>query len=73
MIIDNPHVMREVIKETNAHFTHPGAEEIYTVCKDRMDTYATRWGKPADLIWQEEYINRQSEQPCLLAKGQAGH
>jgi MoaA/NifB/PqqE/SkfB family radical SAM enzyme len=61
MIIDNPHVMREVIKETNAQFTHPRAEEIYTVCKERMDTYATRWGKLADRIWKEEYIDRQLE------------
>src|SRR5512139_1584261 len=30
MIIDNPHVMRELIDETQPYFTHPGAEEIYT-------------------------------------------
>jgi len=61
MIIDNPHVMREVIQETNARFTHPCAEEIYTVEKDRMDEYAARWGQLADRIWKEEYQVKQSE------------
>jgi MoaA/NifB/PqqE/SkfB family radical SAM enzyme len=57
MIIDNPHVMREVIEETHARFTHPGAEEIYTVKKAQMDAYAARWGKLADQVWEEEYVN----------------
>jgi MoaA/NifB/PqqE/SkfB family radical SAM enzyme len=55
MIIDNPHVMRKVIQETGAGFTHPGAEEIYTTCKDYMDAYAERWGSYADQVWEEEY------------------
>lgn len=55
MIIDNPQVMRDVIHETGARFTHPGAEEIYTVHRDRMDVYAARWGRLADRIWREEY------------------
>ena len=59
MIIDNPHVMRELIKKTNARFTHPGAEEIYTVYKNRMDAYASRWGQLADRIWKEEFSDHQ--------------
>jgi len=55
MIIDNPHVMRDVVNKTNARFTHPGAEEIYTVHQDTMDAYAARWGRFADRIWREEY------------------
>lgn len=55
MIIDNPHVMRKVVAETGARFTHPGAEEIYTVHKDRMDAYAADWAALADRVWQEEY------------------
>jgi MoaA/NifB/PqqE/SkfB family radical SAM enzyme len=55
MIIDNPHVMRDVIQKTGARFTHPGAEEIYTVHWDRMDAYAARWGTLADRVWKEEY------------------
>lgn len=37
MIIDNPHVMRQVIRAINPRFTHPGAEEIYTHKKNDMD------------------------------------
>jgi MoaA/NifB/PqqE/SkfB family radical SAM enzyme len=55
MIIDNPHVMRDVIQKTGARFTHPGAEEIYTVHGDRMDAYAAKWGSLADRVWKEEY------------------
>jgi MoaA/NifB/PqqE/SkfB family radical SAM enzyme len=55
MIIDNPHVLREIIKETNPYFTHPGAEEIYTEKAQLMDEYAARWGEYADKIWATEY------------------
>ncbi len=55
MIIDNPHVLREVIEETHPYFTHPGAEEIYTVKSRQMDEYAARWGKLADRVWETEY------------------
>jgi MoaA/NifB/PqqE/SkfB family radical SAM enzyme len=56
MIIDNPHVMRKLISEIQPRFTHPGAEEIYTTHKEKMDAYAEQWGKLADRIWKEEYI-----------------
>jgi len=61
MIIDNPHVMREVIQVCNARFTHPGAEEIYTVKKDHMDAYAARWGQLAERVWKEEYLDKKEE------------
>ncbi len=55
MIIDNPHVMREVIQEARPYFTHKGAEEIYTERKDEMDQYAETFGKLAEKVWEEEY------------------
>ncbi len=61
MIIDNPHIMREVIEICRPSFTHPGAEEIYTVKKDQMDAYASRWAKYADKIWREEYLSTAEE------------
>jgi MoaA/NifB/PqqE/SkfB family radical SAM enzyme len=60
MIIDNPHVMREVIRETHPYFTHDGADEIYTERKDQMDQYAKNFGKLADEIWEREYAP-----PCI--------
>ena len=59
MIIDNPHVMREIISEVKPYFTHPGAEEIYTIKSKEMDEYARRFGVYADRIWEEEYISEK--------------
>jgi MoaA/NifB/PqqE/SkfB family radical SAM enzyme len=61
MIIDNPHVMRELIKETKPYFTHPGAEEIYTTKSQEMDAYAKRFGELANQVWQNEYLNPRTE------------
>jgi len=61
MIIDNPHVMRELIEETKPYFTHPGAEEIYTTKSQEMDAYAKRFGELADQVWQNEYLNSKAE------------
>ncbi len=61
MIIDNPHVMRELIEETKPRFTHPGAEEIYTQKNREMDAYAERFAKLADRVWQNEYMKGQAE------------
>jgi MoaA/NifB/PqqE/SkfB family radical SAM enzyme len=74
MIIDNPHVMRDVIQKTGARFTHPGAEEIYTVHGDWMDAYAARWGTLADRIWKEEYTEDKTydERDMLPSKKMEG-
>ncbi|MBW2028051.1 MAG: radical SAM protein [Deltaproteobacteria bacterium] len=73
MIIDNPHIMREVIARTGARFTHPGAEEIYTVYKDKMDAYAANWARLADRIWEKEYRKGEQESQArveaCMAKG----
>ena len=61
MIIDNPHVMRQVIEETKPRFTHPGAEEIYTTKSHDMDAYAERFAHFADRVWQNEYIKGQAK------------
>jgi len=59
MIIDNPHVMRELIEETKPYFTHPGAEEIYTTKSDEMDGYADHFAQLADQVWRDEYTQGQ--------------
>jgi len=72
MIVDNPHVMREVIGETKPRFTHPGAEEIYTTKKDQMDAYAARWGELADRVWKKDYLNQQSDEHASTTKNVSG-
>jgi protein-disulfide isomerase-like protein with CxxC motif len=59
MIIDNPHAYREVIEESGAYFTHPGAEQVVTDMAADMDQYAARFGVVADKVWQEEYLGQQ--------------
>jgi MoaA/NifB/PqqE/SkfB family radical SAM enzyme len=61
MIIDNPHVMRELIEETNPYFTHLGAEEIYTTKSHEMDAYAEHFAELADWVWQNEYTDEQTK------------
>jgi hypothetical protein len=58
MIIDNPHIYREIIEKTKPYFTHKGAEEIVTSMKEEMDTYAARFGAFADKVWREEYLKQ---------------
>ncbi len=69
MIIDNPHVMREVIAKIKPYFTHEGADEIYTKLADQMDEYAARYGILADKIWKEEYDEGRKKpeiKPCVI-------
>lgn len=55
MIIDNPHILREIVAETGATPTHPGAEKIITDLKDDLDEYARNYAKVADEVWLREY------------------
>jgi MoaA/NifB/PqqE/SkfB family radical SAM enzyme len=68
MIIDNPHVMRQVIEETNPYFTHPRAEEIYTTKSHEMDAYAKHFAQLADRVWQDEYMENQEESEIQRSK-----
>ncbi len=60
MIIDNPHIYREIIGETKPYFTHHGAEEIVTKMKEDLDRYAAQFGVLADKVWKEEYLKEPS-------------
>ena len=67
MIIDNPHVFREVIEESKPYFTHMGAEEVVTRLKGEIDEYAARYGLLADRIWEEEYLRRPGVTSCGIS------
>jgi hypothetical protein len=64
MIIDNPHIFREVIEEAKPYFTHQGAEEVVTKLKGEIDQYAARYGELADKVWKEEYWRKPGTNPC---------
>lgn len=54
MIIDNPHVFRDVCKKCGAYGTHEGAEDVRTKIKDELDDYGRRVRALFDQIWEEE-------------------
>jgi MoaA/NifB/PqqE/SkfB family radical SAM enzyme len=56
-IIDNPHVLREAVREGGAHPTHKGSESIITTLAPALDEYAKKYGEIADRAWNEEYEN----------------
>lgn len=63
MILDNPEVMRTIIREVEPYYTHPGADEVYSSCAPELDEYAHAYSKYIDKIWEEEYVQRESADP----------
>lgn len=54
MVIDHPHILRDLIGQSGAHPTHPGAEGILTQFAGDLDRYALAYGKLADALWSEQ-------------------
>jgi MoaA/NifB/PqqE/SkfB family radical SAM enzyme len=59
-IIDNPHVLRDIVAETGAYPTHDGAETIITSLAKDLDDYADKYKVIADKAWEEEYLPKES-------------
>lgn len=57
-IIDNPHILRNLVKRFNAKPTHPGAETIVDDEKivKFLDEYSEKWKAIVDPIWEKEYM-----------------
>jgi MoaA/NifB/PqqE/SkfB family radical SAM enzyme len=54
MIIDNPHIFREVVRKCHAYPTHEGAEDVLVKIKDELDEYGRRVRALYDPIWERE-------------------
>ncbi len=54
MIIDNPHIFREVVQKCGAYPTHDGAEDVWLKIKDELDDYGRRVRALYDPIWEQE-------------------
>jgi MoaA/NifB/PqqE/SkfB family radical SAM enzyme len=52
MLIDEPHVIRDIVRGTGAHPTHPGADDMITSYADAIDAYAAEFKTVADAAWQ---------------------
>ena len=55
MIIDHPHLLRQVVEQTGAGPTHSGAETLLTECSGGLDRYAAAYGELADELWKEQF------------------
>jgi len=53
MVIDHPHLLRQVVAQTGACPTHSGAETLLTDCSEGLDRYAAAYGELADELWKE--------------------
>ena len=60
-IIDNPHILREIVAESGAYPTHEGAETIVGCLARPLDKYAGDYKKIADEVWDEEYIPEEEK------------
>ena len=54
MIIDNPHIYREVVQSAGARPTHDGADDLLTTLPDWLDGYSDQVHQYLDPIWQQE-------------------
>jgi len=55
MIIDNPHVLREVVSEGRAIPTHTGAESVLDRLAPGLDQYASCFKTVADSVWDQDF------------------
>lgn len=64
-IIDNPDALREIVAESGARATHPGAEAILNgPGADALDQKAERWGIVADGIQEERQNSYLAKSGC---------
>jgi MoaA/NifB/PqqE/SkfB family radical SAM enzyme len=59
MIIDHPHVLRELVAEHRACPTEPGAETIITELSGVIDQYAEAVAIEMDPIWQRDFVSKE--------------
>lgn len=59
MVVDNPEILRKVVKEHNAKPSHPGSDSIINdpKIKAHLDDYSKEYHKLADPVWEKEYMN----------------
>jgi MoaA/NifB/PqqE/SkfB family radical SAM enzyme len=62
MIIDTPHILRDVVQEFDARPTCDGAEEILTEFADQLDEYSVEYQKFADPVWRKEWKKKEKDE-----------
>ncbi len=75
-MLENPDLLRKMVKETGAHGTNEESEESVDHLCDKCDEYAAEWAPVADEVWAgqthkippyENYTKEKREHPELAA------
>jgi MoaA/NifB/PqqE/SkfB family radical SAM enzyme len=75
-MLENPDLLRRMVKETGAHGTNEESEETAEHLCDKCDDYAAKWKPVAEQLWAEEthkqpgyenYTPEKREHPELAA------
>ncbi len=59
IIIDHPHILRQLVRQYGAKPTHPGAEGILEELSEELDRYAHEYGNLADFEWYGSEENQR--------------
>lgn len=76
MLIDHPHVFREVYAEAHPVPTHAGAEQLINELAEGLDDYSRRERPILDRAWQEDFIakgfgyHQESKNPIQVQHGE---
>ncbi len=62
MIIDHPHVLRELVAEYGPHATHPEAEGILDILVEDLDAYSAEYAAISDPVWESQYAMPEDSQ-----------
>ncbi len=62
MLIDNPYILRDVVKEVGARPSHLGADSLINELADEMDKYSAAYGAIADRVWEEKFAAYPQDQ-----------
>lgn len=54
LILDHPHLLRQVVRESGARPSHPDAGALLTDFAADLDRYALAYGRMADALWREQ-------------------
>jgi MoaA/NifB/PqqE/SkfB family radical SAM enzyme len=57
MILDHPHVLRDVIAQCRPYPTHDRADRLLTSLAHTLDRYAADVSSVLDPVWEEEYVS----------------
>ena len=59
MIIDQPHVLRDICDEFHPYPTHEGAETMVTTLCGDLDRYSEEAAEVLDPVWEHDFVARE--------------